>query len=93
MALHLSTKETSGVTADELAKGQKIMIQYHLGALNDNCGAKPRSRDQTGCPHAHLNSRPLLDAVQKVTLDDIKRVATNNTGRKTSDGRLVESQG
>src|SRR3989441_1572164 len=65
----------AGATADELMKAKKISLSHHLDALatmrgqaSDIGGNWLLTRD--------LNfSRHYLDAVQKVTLDDIKRVA------------------
>src|SRR6266481_5765084 len=67
----------SGVTAEELAKAKKITLSHHLGALTTMRGQASDigsnwllTRDLNFSPH-------YLDAVQKVTLDDIKRVASN----------------
>jgi zinc protease len=65
----------AGVTAEELAKAKKIMLSHHLGALTTMRG-QASDIGSNWLLTRNLNfSRDYLDAVQKVTLDDIKRVA------------------
>src|SRR5436853_4608687 len=65
----------AGVTAEELAKAKKIMLRHHLGALTTMRG-QASDIGSNWLLTRNLNfSRDYLDAVQKVTLDDIKRVA------------------
>jgi zinc protease len=65
----------AGVTADELAKARKIMLSHHLGALTTMRG-QASDIGSNWLLTRNLNfSRDYLDAVQKVSLDDIKRVA------------------
>src|SRR2546430_3022355 len=64
-----------GVTADALGKAQKITLSHHLGALTTMRG-QASDIGANWLLTRDLNfSRHYLDAVQKVTLDDIKRVA------------------
>jgi zinc protease len=76
MALHIvdEVKQT-GVTADELAKAKKIMLSHHLGALTTMRGQASDIGSNWLLTRDLNFSRHYLDAVQKVTLDDIKRVA------------------
>src|SRR5881275_1850433 len=65
----------AGVTADELAKAKKIMLSHHLGALTTMRG-QASDIGSNWLLTRNLNfSRDYLDAVQKVSADDIKRVA------------------
>src|SRR4026208_108203 len=65
----------AGVTADELAKAKKIMLSHHLGALTTMRG-QASDIGSNWLLTRNLNfSRDYLDAVQKVSLDEIKRVA------------------
>ena len=65
----------SGVTADELAKAKKMSISHHLSSLTTMRG-QASDLGSNWLLTKNLNfSRDYLDAVQKVTLDDIKRVA------------------
>src|SRR6185437_10988332 len=67
----------AGVTAEELAKAKKIMLSHHLGALTTMRG-QASDIGSNWLLTRNLNfSRDYLDAVQKVTLDDIKRVAAH----------------
>ena len=67
----------AGVTADELAKAKKISLSHHLGALTTMRG-QASDTGSNWLLTRNLNfSRDYLAAVQKVTLDDIKRVAAN----------------
>jgi zinc protease len=65
----------SGVTADELTKAKKIMLSHHLGALTTMRGQASDVGSNWLLTRDLNFSRHYLDAVQKVTLDDIKRVA------------------
>jgi zinc protease len=65
----------AGVTADELAKAKKITLSHHLGALTTMRG-QASDIGSNWLLTRNLNfSRDYLDAVQKVSLGDIKRVA------------------
>src|SRR5438132_9179649 len=67
--------KSAGVTADELEKAKKITLSHHLGALTTMRG-QASDIGSNWLLTRNLNfSRHYLDAVQKVTLDDIKRVA------------------
>src|SRR5882762_6520297 len=76
LALHIvDDVKHAGVTADELAKAQKIMLSHHLGALTTMRG-QASDIGSNWLLTRNLNfSRDYLDAVQKVSLDEIKRVA------------------
>src|SRR5437660_4569850 len=65
----------SGVTAEELAKAKKIALSHHLGALTTMRGQASDIGSNWLLTRDLNFSRHYLDAVQKVTLDDIKRVA------------------
>ena len=65
----------AGVTAEELAKAKKIMLSHHLGALTTMRGQASDIGSNWLLTRDLNFSRHYLDAVQKVTLDDIKRVA------------------
>src|SRR6184192_69860 len=65
----------AGVTAEELAKAKKITLSHHLGTLTTMRG-QASDIGSNWLLTRNLNfSRDYLDAAQKVTLDDIKRVA------------------
>src|SRR5438034_5261495 len=66
-----------GVTADELEKAKKITLSHHLGALTTMRGQASDIGSNWLLTRDLNFSRHYLDAVQKVTLDDIKRVAAN----------------
>jgi len=67
----------TGVTADELAKAKKITLSHHLGALTTMRG-QASDIGSNWLLTRNLNfSRDYLDAVQKVSVEDIKRVAAN----------------
>src|SRR5216110_1308305 len=67
----------AGVTAEELAKAKKITLSHQLGNLTTMRG-QASDIGSNWLLTRNLNfSRDYLDAVQKVTLDDIKRVAAN----------------
>ena len=65
----------SGVTADELTKAKKIMLSHHLGALTTMRGQASDVGSNWLLTRDLNFSRHYLDAIQKVTLEDIKRVA------------------
>src|SRR5256886_2662701 len=65
----------AGVTAEELAKARKIILSHHLGALTTMRGQASDIGSNWLLTRDLNFSRHYLDAVQKVTLDDIKRVA------------------
>src|SRR2546430_14743568 len=65
----------TGVTADELDKAKKIMLSQHLGALTTMRGQASDIGSNWLLTRDLNFSRHYLDAVQKVTLDDVKRVA------------------
>src|SRR5438034_9991326 len=67
----------AGVTAEEFEKAKKITLSHHLGALTTMRG-QASDIGANWLLTRDLNfSRHYLDAVQKVTLDDIKRVAAS----------------
>jgi zinc protease len=67
----------TGVTAEELTKAKKITLSHHLGALTTMRG-QASDTGSNWLLTRNLNfSRDYLDAIQKVTLDDIKRVAAH----------------
>src|SRR5438445_2200276 len=69
--------KSAGVTADELKKAKKMTLSHHLGALTTMRG-QASDIGANWLLTRDLNfSRHYLDAVQKVTLDDIKRVAAS----------------
>src|SRR4051812_29528183 len=64
-----------GVTADELAKAKKISLSHHLGALTTMRG-QASDLGSNWFLTRNLNfTRDYLDAVQKITSDEIRRVA------------------
>ncbi len=65
----------SGVTADELDKAKKITLSQHLGALTTMRGQASDIGSNWLLTRDLNFSRHYLDAVQQVTLDDVKRVA------------------
>src|SRR5205823_15012670 len=75
----------AGVTAEELTKAKKILLSHHLGALTTMRG-QASDTGSNWLLTRNLNfSRDYLDAVQKVTLDDVKRVA----GKYLTDENLT----
>jgi zinc protease len=65
----------AGVSAEELAKAKKMSLSHHLGSLTTMRG-QASDIGSNWLLTRNLNfSREYLDAVQKVTLEDIKRVA------------------
>jgi zinc protease len=66
----------AGVTAEELTKAKKTTLSHHLAALTTMRG-QASDIGSNWLLTRNLNfSRDYLDAVQKVTLDDVRRVAT-----------------
>src|SRR5947208_3068571 len=65
----------TGVTADELEKAKKIMLSQHFGALTTMRGQASDTGSNWLLTRDLNFSREYLDAIQKVTLDDVKRVA------------------
>src|SRR5947207_10434487 len=65
----------TGVAADELEKAKKITLSQHLGALTTMRGQASDIGSNWLLTRDLNFSREYLDAVQKVTLDDVKRVA------------------
>jgi len=65
-----------GVTADELDKARKITLSQHLGALTTMRGQASDIGSNWLLTRDLNFSRHYLDAIQRVTLEDIKRVAT-----------------
>ncbi len=78
LVLHiLDEVKQSGVSAEELMKARKMLLSHHLGALTTMRG-QASDIGSNWLLTRNLNfSRDYLDAVQKVTLNDIKRVAAN----------------
>jgi zinc protease len=73
----LDEVKQSGVTAEELMKAKKMSLSHHLGALTTMRG-QASDIGSNWLLTRNLNfSRDYLDAVQKVTLDNIKRVAAH----------------
>src|SRR5437016_3704609 len=66
-----------GVTTEELGKAKKITLSHHLGALTTMRGQASDIGSNWLLTRDLNFSRHYLDAVQKVTLDDIKRVAAS----------------
>ena len=65
----------AGVTADELMKAKKMTLSHHLDALTTMRGQASDIGSNWLLTRNLDFSRDYLTAVQKVTLDDIKRVA------------------
>src|SRR5256714_566104 len=72
----LDEVKQTGVTADELEKTKKITLSQHLGTLTTMRGQASDIGSNWLLTRDLNFSREYLDAVQKVTLDDIKRVAS-----------------
>src|SRR5205814_7291732 len=67
--------KASGVTAEELAKAKKISLSHHLGALTTMRG-QASDLGSNWFLTRNLNfTRDYLEAIQKITSDDIRRVA------------------
>src|SRR6184192_320075 len=71
----LDEVKQAGVTTEELMKAKKISLSHHLGALTTMRGQASDIGSNWLLTRDLNFSRHYLDAVQKVTLDDIKRVA------------------
>ena len=67
----------AGVTAEELEKAKKITLSHHLGALTTMRGQASDIGSNWLLTRDLNFSRHYLDAVQEVTVADIKRVAAN----------------
>lgn len=67
----------AGVTPEELEKAKKITLSHQLGALSTMRGQASDIGSNWLLTRDLNFSRHYLDAVQKVTLEDIKRVAAN----------------
>jgi zinc protease len=66
---------TDGVTPEELAKAKKISLSHHLGALTTMRG-QASDLGSNWFLTRNLNfTRDYLDAAQKITGDDVRRVA------------------
>ena len=77
-----------GVTAEELAKGKKIVLSQELASLRTMRG-QATDLGTNWFLTRNLNfSREYLDKIQKVTLDDIKRVAVQYLTRRKSHHRF-----
>jgi zinc protease len=73
----LDEVKQTGVTGEELMKAKKMSFSHHLGDLITMRG-QASDIGSNWLLTRNLNfSRDYLDAVQKVTLDDIKRVAAH----------------
>src|SRR5437764_8295203 len=68
--------EQAGVTADELMKAKKLSLSHHLDALTTMRGQASDLGSNWLLTRNLDFSRDYLTAVQKVTVDDIRRVAT-----------------
>jgi len=66
----------AGVTAEELMKAKKMSLSHHLGALTTMRGQASDIGSNWLLTRNLDFSRDYLTAVQKVTLDDIRRVAS-----------------
>src|SRR3954451_3195570 len=65
----------SGVTPDELTKAKKMSLSHHLGSLTTMRGQASDIGSNWLLTRNLDFSRDYLEAVQKVTLEDIRRVA------------------
>jgi zinc protease len=72
----------AGVTAEELAKAKKIMLSHHLGTLTTMRGQASDIGSNWLLTRDLNFSRHYLDAVQKVTVKDIERVAATYLAEK-----------
>ena len=78
----------AGVKAEELTKSKKILLSHHLGTLTTMRG-QASDLGSNWLLTRNLNfSRDYLDAIQKVTLDDIRRVTQHYL---TSDNLTITS--
>jgi zinc protease len=71
----LDEVKQAGVTTEELMKAKKISLSHHLGVLTTMRGQASEIGSNWLLTRNLDFSRDYLGAVQKVTLDDIKRVA------------------
>src|SRR3989454_8529253 len=71
----LDEVKQAGVTTEELMKAKKISLSHHFGALTTMRGQASEIGSNWLLTRNLDFSRDYLGAVQKVTLDDIKRVA------------------
>src|SRR5881398_1826763 len=71
----LAEVKQAGVTADELMKAKKMSLSHHLDALTTMRGQASDLGSNWLLTRNLSFSRDYLTAVQKVTLDDIRRVA------------------
>src|SRR5207237_10307650 len=78
LVLHiLDEVKQSGVRAEELMKAKKMSLSHQLGDMTTMRG-QASDIGSNWLLTRNLNfSRDYLDAVQKVTLDDIKRIAAH----------------
>jgi zinc protease len=67
--------KTAGITTDELAKAKKISLSHHLGALTTMRGQASDLGSNWFLTRNLSFTRDYLDAVQKITSADIRRVA------------------
>jgi zinc protease len=67
--------KTAGITLDELAKAKKISLSHHLGALTTMRGQASDLGSNWFLTRSLNFTRDYLDAVQKITSDDIRHVA------------------
>ncbi|MEP6776863.1 MAG: pitrilysin family protein [Chthoniobacterales bacterium] len=65
----------AGVTTEELAKAKKISLSHHLGSLTTMRGQASDLGSNWFVTRNLDFTRNYLDAVQKVTADDVRRVA------------------
>src|SRR5438046_505572 len=80
--------KAAGVTPEELAKAKKISLSHHLGALTTMRG-QASDLGSNWFLTRNLNfTRDYLDAVQKITSDDIRDVAARYL---TSDNLTIVS--
>jgi zinc protease len=71
----LDEVKQAGVTTEELMKAKKLSLSHHLGVLTTMRGQASEIGSNWLLTRNLDFSRDYLGAVQKVTLDDIKRVA------------------
>src|SRR5205085_8969581 len=67
--------KTTGVTAEELAKAKKISLSHHLGALTTMRGQASDIGSNWFLTRNLNFTRDYLEAVQKISADDVRRVA------------------
>jgi zinc protease len=77
--------KTNGPTGEELAKAKKISLSHHLGSLTTMRG-QASDLGSNWFLTRNLNfTRDYLDAVQRITAEDVRRVA----GKYLVDGNLT----